>query len=69
MDIAVNFMRFMAIRTDKIGGEGVRRLAVIFAETDRLPQKNSGKWGQRKLPLIKALFSWNPYDGLALLIE
>jgi hypothetical protein len=37
----------MAIRTDETGGEGVRRPAIISTETDRLPRKNSGKWGQK----------------------
>ena len=60
MDIAVNFRRFMAIRTDKIGGEGVRRLAVISTETDRLPKKNSGKWGQRNSPSLKPFFRGTP---------
>ena len=55
MDIAVNFRRFMAIRTDKIGGGGPKTLR-SFPPRPIGCQKKIQANGVRETPLIKAFF-------------
>ena len=60
MDKAVNFRRFMAIRTDKIGGGWGPKTRGHFRRDRSAASKNSGKWGQRNSLSLKPYFRGTP---------